>query len=45
MMHGGTNLADKLDVNTGGTDVGKKLWKMHQADEQKAVNNHKEVDS
>jgi hypothetical protein len=42
MMHGGTNLADKLDVNTGGTDVGKKLWKMHQADEQKAVNNHKE---
>jgi hypothetical protein len=35
-------LADKLNVDTGGTDVGKKLWKMHQDDEQKAVNNHKE---
>ena len=35
-------LADKLDVNTGGTAAGKKIWDMHQADEQKHVNNHKE---
>jgi len=35
-------MADKLDVNTGGTAVGDKLWKMHQSDEQKRVNNHKE---
>ncbi len=35
-------MADKLDVNTGGTAAGKKIWDMHQADEQKHVNNHKE---
>ena len=35
-------MADKLDVNTGGTKVGDKLWEMHQKDEQNAVNNHKE---
>ena len=37
-----TNMAEKLDVNTGGTAIGNKLWDMHQKDEQKAVNNHKE---
>ena len=36
------NMADKLDVNTGGTAAGDKIWEMHQKDEQKAVNNHKE---
>jgi len=35
-------LADKLRLDSGGTDVGKKIIKMHQEDEQKAVNNHKE---
>ena len=35
-------MADKLDVNTGGTAAGDKIWEMHQKDEQKAVNNHKE---
>ena len=35
-------MADKLDVNTGGTAAGDKIWDMHQKDEQKAVNNHKE---
>lgn len=41
-MHGRINLADKLNVNTGGTAAGKKIWDMHQNDEQKRVNNHKE---
>lgn len=31
-----------MRVDTGGTDVGKKLWDMHQKDEQKHVNKHKE---
>ncbi len=35
-------MADKLRVDTGGTPIGDALWKMHQADEQKHVNNHKE---
>jgi hypothetical protein len=35
-------LADELCVNTGGTAIGDKLWKMHQEDEQKHVNKHKE---
>ena len=26
-------MATKLDVNTGGFDIGKKLWEKHQADE------------
>jgi hypothetical protein len=37
-----TILADKLNVNTGGTAAGNKIWDMHQKDEQKRVNNHKE---
>ena len=35
-------MATKLPVNTGGYAVGKKLWEMHQKDEQKHVNNYKE---
>ena len=35
-------MADEMPINTGGTPVGDKLWKMHQADEQKHVNKHKE---
>lgn len=35
-------MAEKLDVNTGGHAVGKKLWDMHQKDEYKSVNNYKE---
>jgi hypothetical protein len=35
-------MADKLNVNTGGTAAGNKIWDMHQKDEQKRVNNHKE---
>ena len=35
-------MATKLNVNTGGTAVGDKLWNIHQKDEQKSVNNYKE---
>jgi hypothetical protein len=35
-------LATKLNVDTGGNAVGKKLWEMHQAHEQTAVDNYKE---
>jgi hypothetical protein len=35
-------MATKLNVDTGGTKIGDKLWEMHQKDEQKAVNNYKE---
>jgi hypothetical protein len=35
-------VATKLNVNTGGTAAGDKVWEMHQKDEQKAVNNYKE---
>jgi len=35
-------MADELCVNTGGTAIGDALWKMHQKDEWKHVNKHKE---
>jgi hypothetical protein len=35
-------LATKLNVDTGGHAVGKKLWEMHQAHEQTSVDNYKE---
>lgn len=35
-------MADKLRVDTGGTDIGKKLWDTHQKNEYLAVNEHKE---
>jgi len=36
-------MATKLDVNTGGFDIGKKLWEKHQADEFTHVDNYKEA--
>ena len=36
-------MATKLDVNTGGLDIGKKLWEKHQADEFTHVDNYKEA--
>jgi hypothetical protein len=35
-------LATKLNVDTGGKYVGKKLWENHQANEYTRVNNYKE---
>lgn len=35
-------MATKLNVNTGNTDVGKKVWDLHQKDEYTRVNNYKE---
>lgn len=36
-------MATKLDVNTGGTDLGKKIWEVHQKNEETRVNNYKEA--
>ena len=33
----------KLNVDTGGLDIGKKLWDSHQADEYTHVDNYKEA--
>jgi hypothetical protein len=35
-------MATKLDVNVGNTDLGKKIWKIHQDNEYTKVNNYKE---
>lgn len=35
-------MATKLDVNTGNTDLGKKIWDIHQNNEYTKVNNYKE---
>jgi hypothetical protein len=36
-------MATKLNVNTGGEDIGKKLWDRHQKNEFTKVNNYKEA--
>ena len=36
-------MATKLNVNTGGEDIGKKLWEKHQKDEYTHVNHYKEA--
>lgn len=36
-------MANKLNVNDGGTDYGKKLWDKHQADEYTHVDHYKEA--
>ena len=36
-------MATKLNVDTGGHDVGKKLWERHQKDEYTHVDNYKEA--
>jgi len=36
-------LPTKLNVDTGGLDIGKKLWDKHQADEYTHVDNYKEA--
>ena len=36
-------MATKLNVDTGGLDVGKKLWERHQKDEYTHVDNYKEA--
>jgi hypothetical protein len=36
-------MATKLNVDTGGLDIGKKLWEKHQADEYTRVDNYKEA--
>ena len=36
-------MATKLNVDKGGQDIGKKLWKKHQDDEYTHVNNYKEA--
>lgn len=36
-------MATKLNVDKGGEDIGKKLWKKHQDDEYTRVNNYKEA--
>ena len=36
-------MATKLNVDKGGQDIGKKLWKKHQDDEYTRVNNYKEA--
>ena len=33
-------MATKLNVDKGGQDIGKKLWKKHQDDEYTHVNNY-----
>jgi len=35
-------MATKLDVNVGNTDLGKKIWDIHQNNEYTKVNNYKE---
>lgn len=35
-------MAHKLNVDTGGTHLGKKIWERHQADEYLKVSNYKE---
>ena len=35
-------MATKLDVNVGNTDLGKKIWNIHQNNEYTKVNNYKE---
>mgnify|MGYP001252875727 CR=1 FL=1 len=36
-------MATKLNVDTGGQDIGKKLWKKHQENEYTRVDNYKEA--
>ena len=36
-------MATKLNVNTGGEDIGKKLWERHQKDEYTHVDHYKEA--
>ncbi len=36
-------MATKLNVDTGGQDIGKKLWEKHQANEYTHVNEYKEA--
>jgi len=36
-------MATKLNVNSGGFDIGKKLWRRHQEDEYTHVDNYKEA--
>ena len=36
-------MATKLNVDTGGQDIGKKLWEKHQKDEYTHVNHYKEA--
>ena len=36
-------MGTKLNVDTGGLDIGKKLWDKHQADEYTHVDNYKEA--
>lgn len=36
-------MATRLNVNTGGEDAGKKLWKKHQSNEFTKVTNYKEA--
>ena len=36
-------MATKLNVDTGGLDIGKKLWERHQKDEYTHVDNYKEA--
>lgn len=36
-------MATKLNVDTGGQDIGKKLWEKHQKDEYTHVDNYKEA--
>jgi hypothetical protein len=36
-------MTTKLDVNVGTTDVGKKIWSIHQKNEYTKVNNYKEA--
>ena len=36
-------MATKLNVDTGGQDIGKKLWEIHQANEYTHVNEYKEA--
>ena len=36
-------MATKLNVDTGGQDIGKKLWKKHQDDEYTHVDHYKEA--
>jgi len=36
-------MAEKLNINHGGTDIGKKLLRKHQENEFTKVNNYKEA--
>lgn len=36
-------MATKLDVNVGQSDIGKKIWSIHQKNEWTKVNNYKEA--